>query len=165
MLLAVLVIQEELLVAIPQVQLTVVLIVVYARFLPYKKLMPIILGYVIIDNLVMGSFSPLYTPAMFFSWMLLAVVGRAIRNKPDYVAFIWVVLFGFIYGWSFIPANMIMQDYFDFWLYLKIDLPWEIAMAANGVITFLSFYYLLSELFRKLFKYQNNEIDIDTFES
>ncbi|XMB72331.1 hypothetical protein RJI07_00140 [Mycoplasmatota bacterium WC30] len=153
MLLAILVIQEEILSFIPQVQLTVILIIVYARFLSGKELYPLIIGYVILDNIIMGSFNLMYTPAMFFSWLLLAFVAQKVRNKSDYVVFMVAVIFPFIYGWSFIPATAILQHFS--WsqviAYLKIDLAAEALMAANSVATYLFFYKPLNELFIKLY--------------
>ncbi len=162
MLLAILVIQEELLVFIPQVQLTVILIIVYAHFLSYKEMVPLVIGYVILDNLIMGSFSLLYTPPMIITWLLLAIVARALRKKPDYALFIVAVLFAFVYGWSFIPSAMLIQSNFNFWIYVKADFIFEMGMAANSVATFLLFYRPLKELFGKLYKKPRNE-NIETF--
>jgi hypothetical protein len=147
MLLALLVAQEELLVFIPQVQLTVILIIVFARYLTYKELIPLVLAYVLLDNMIMGSLNLLYSLPMFLSWPLLAIVARALRKKPDYVLFIWGVAFAFIYSWMFIPVNMLVQDAFDPWLYFIIDLPWEIALAANSAATFLLLHKPLTSLF------------------
>lgn len=147
MLLALLVAQEQLLVFIPQVQLTVILIVVFARYLTYKELIPLVLAYVLLDNMVMGSLNLLYSLPMFISWPILAIVARALRNKPDYVLFIWSIVFAFVYSWMFIPVNMIVQANFDPWRYLVIDFPWEIALAANSAATFLLLHRPLISLF------------------
>lgn len=157
MLLAILVIQEEILSFLPQVQLTVILIIVYARFLSSKELYPLVFAYVILDNLIMGSFNFLYTPAMIFSWLLLALVARAIRNKPDYVAFLVAVIFPFPYGWSFLPATAILQNFTlaQTITYLKIDLGAEALMAVASVVTYLAFYQPLKELFHRLYHLNN----------
>ncbi|MBI9010028.1 MAG: hypothetical protein JEZ05_08350 [Tenericutes bacterium] len=147
MLLALLVAQEELLVFIPQVQLTVVLIIVFARYLTYKELIPLILAYVFLDNMMMGSLNLLYSLPMFLSWPILGIVARTLRNKPDYVLFIWGILFAFIYSWMFIPVNMVVQSNFSVWTYFVLDLPWEIALAFNSAATFLLFYKPLCSLF------------------
>lgn len=152
MLLSLLIAQEELLVFIPQVQLTVVLIIVFAQFLSYKELIPLLLAYVLLDNMIMGSLSLLYSLPMFFSWPLLGIVARALRNKPDYVLFALGIVFAFIYSWSFIPVNMIVQANFDPWAYLVIDFPWEVVLAINSAGTFLLFYKPLTALFETYYK-------------
>ncbi len=155
MLLAVLVAQEYILTGIPQVQLTVILILVYAHFLRYRELVPLIAAYVLLDNLLMGSFSLLYTPTMLIIWPLFAVVARSLRNKPDYANFILAVLFPFVYGWAFIPASILvmhLNTWTKVWTYLMMDIPAELTMAVVSVITFLALYRPLKELLWFLFK-------------
>jgi hypothetical protein len=89
---------------------------------------------------------------MFLSWPLLGNVARALRNKPDYMLFIWGILFAFIYSWMFIPVSMIVQVNFDVWRYFIIDLPWEIALAFNSAATFLLLYKPLTSLFETYYK-------------
>jgi len=140
MLLAILFVQEQLLVLIPQFQFTVVLIMVYAAIFPYRILIPMIAGYVLLDNIYMGSLNYLYFIPMLFAWLLLAFVARKLRNSPFYVQTIIAVVFGFVYGWVYIPARMIEQGVGIFWLYLKMDLPFEIMMAASNLVTVLLVY-------------------------
>lgn len=158
MLLAVLVAQEFILASIPQVSLTVILIIIYARYLSYKELIPVVIAYVFLDNLLMGSLNFIYTMPMLISWPLLAIIARAIRNKPIYLSFIWSILFAFIYGWMFIPANMIMMSNFNVWLYLKLDWPFEFMMAINSLTTFLIFYQPIISLFDTYYKKTNEFI-------
>ncbi len=139
-LLALLVVQEELLVALPNIQLTVALIILYAYFMPYRILIPLITGYVILDSLYMGSLNFIYFPAMLLAWLFLGCLARLLRNKPVYVLVILGGLFGFVYGWFFIPARMIEQGISIFWPYLMADLPFEILMAANNVWTVILVY-------------------------
>ena len=169
MLLAVLVVQEYILSGIPQVQLTIILILVYAQFLPYKKLIPLIMAYVLLDNLLMGSISLLYTPTMLIIWPLYAALARAILKKPDYVHLIYAIGFSFVYGWSFLPASIIIQHlntWAKIWTYLKLDFVFELMLAFNTIITFLLFYQPLMKLLTFLFKrtgsdlYKNDEMSL-----
>ncbi len=158
MLLAVLVVQEYILSGIPQVQLTIILILVYAQFLSYKKLIPLIIAYVLLDNLLMGSISLLYTPTMLIIWPLYAVFARMILKKPDYIHLIYAIGFSFIYGWSFLPASIVLQHlntWSKIWTYLKLDFVFELMMATNTIITFLLFYQPLMKLLTFLFKRMN----------
>ena len=158
MLLAVLVSQEYVMSFIPQVSLTVVLIILYAKYLSYKELIPLIVAYVFIDNLLMGSLNLVYTIPMLISWPLLAIVARAIRNKPIYLSFIWGIVFSFMYGWIFIPFNMIMMSNFRVWAYLVADLPFEIAMAASSAATIWFFYEPIDALFKTYYNKTNELI-------
>lgn len=159
MLLAVLVIQEQILVFIPQVQLTVILIIVYAQFLSYHMLAPLIVGYVLLDNLIMASFSIMYTPSMMIMWVLLGVIARMLRHKPDYTLFLWAVGFAFLYSWSFIPARLIEQSTTNVCLYLKADLIFEIILATNSVVTFQLFYQPLKKIFERIYKRHPDSLD------
>ncbi len=140
MLLAILFVQEQLLVLVPQFQFTVVLIMVYAAIFPYRILMPLIAGYVLLDNIYMGTLNYLYFIPMLTAWLLLAFVSRKLRFKPFYIQTITAIAFGFVYGWIYLPARMIEQGVGIFWLYLKMDLPFEIMMAASNFVTVLLVY-------------------------
>lgn len=155
MLLAVLVVQEYVLTGIPQVQLTVLLILVYAMFLPYAELIPMIVAYVLLDNLLMGSFSLLYTPTMLIIWPLFAVVARRLRRHPDYLKFILVIVFSFVYGWAFVPASiyvMHLSSWTMVYSYLVADFPAEIAFAVVNIITFQLLYTPLVRLLGMLMR-------------
>lgn len=150
MLLAILFVQEQLLVLVPQFQFTVVLIIVYAAIFPYKILLPMIFAYVLLDNIYMGTMNYLYFIPMAFAWLALASVSREIRHKPFYIQVILAVAFGFVYGWVYLPARMIEQGVGIFWLYLKMDLPFEIMMAASNLLTMLVAYQPLRYSLEKL---------------
>ncbi len=148
MLLAVLIAQEQLLIFLPNIQLTVVLIMVYAAILPGYLLVFLVLGYVLLDNLIMGSFSLIYTPPMLLAWLMLALIGRLVRDRSMIVILLAALLFGFLYGWVFIPFNMIVYGLNVFWPYLASDLPFEIVMAVNNYFTVLLLYRPLTALLR-----------------
>ena len=83
---AILFIQEEALTFIPNVQLTVFLLVLYSKRLGFIKTSIIIIIHVILDNLVMGSFSVIWTPAMFVGWMLIPTnICTAFRHVENFI--------------------------------------------------------------------------------
>jgi hypothetical protein len=157
MLLAILFVQEQFLILIPQFQFTVVLIMVYAFIFPYRILVPMIVAYVLLDNMYMSSLNLLYFIPMLFGWLLLAVVSRMIRNKPFYSQVILAVIFGFVYGWLYLPARMIEQGIHIFWPYLIADLPFEIMMAASNLITVLLVYEPLKFSLSNLLQINNRK--------
>lgn len=150
MLLAILVVQEELLSLLPNVQLTTLLIMVYASILPLSLFISLTVGYVFLDSLLMGSLNPVYMIPMFFSWILLGLVTRKFKNKPLWVLLVIATAFGFIYGWSFIPSKMIMFEYFKLWPYLASDILFEVIMAVSNFVTVAILYLPLKKLFTQL---------------
>ena len=61
---AILFVQEQLLTFLPNVQLTVFLIVLYSKVFGLSKTLIIILIHTILDNILMSSFSLYYFPFM-----------------------------------------------------------------------------------------------------
>lgn len=153
MLLAILFVQEQLLAFDINVQLTVLLIAVYAAILPPALLYPVVVGYVLLDNLFMGSFSVLYTPAMFAAWLLFAAVMRALRKGSLWKKALAATLFGFVYGWFFAVPFAITFGIDRLWPYLVADFfPAEVTMAAVGLATVLFLYEPLRRLLTTLYK-------------
>ncbi len=140
MLLSVLVVQEEVLMFIPNVQLTTVLIMVYAAVLPLPLLLVLVSGYVVIDGFIMGTFFSYYTVPMLFSWLLLALVARAIRHRSFWMIVLVAVIHAFIYSWSFIPIRIMEQGIGILWPYLVADVPFELMLAASNLVTVFLFY-------------------------
>jgi len=146
MLLAILVAQEELLVLIPNVSFTTVLIMIYGVVLPLSLYSSVIIGYVVLDNLIMGSFIPVYVIPMILMWLLLGIVARRFKDHPLYVQVIIGILFAILYGWSFIPGNMILISGFKLWPYLLADFVAEGIMALSSAITIIFVYYPIRKL-------------------
>jgi len=161
MLLAVLYVQELLLSGLPNIQLTVVLIMVYAAVLPLSLSLPIVIGYVLLDNLLFGTISLIYTPAMFFSWMLLAIVAKLLSKKSFYAILGFAVLFAFLYGCSFIPANIMVQGITNFWPYLWADLPFELIMALSNFVSVLLLYRPLKSILKNLYEPSSSSLDLE----
>ncbi len=155
MLLAVLVVQEELLVLLPNIQLTTVLLMVYAAILPGSMLGILVVAYVFIDNLIMGSMNLMYIVPMLLAWLVFSFIARAIRHKSMFVILGFAFIYGFVYGWFYIPAKIIEQGINVFWPYLQADIPFEIIMAVNNYFTVLLLYPILRNLLEPLTaKYQ-----------
>jgi len=140
MLLAILVVQEEVLVLIPNVQLTTLLIMAYAAVLPTSLLLILIPGYVLIDSLLMASLNPIYMIPMIIAWLILGLVSKAIKDKPLAWIVGFAVFFGFFYGWTFIPSKMLTNDLFLVWPYLVSDFPFEVTMAITNLFA-VAFLY------------------------
>jgi hypothetical protein len=159
MLLTILVVQEQLLSGLPNIQITAILILIYAEFLKDREIYPMIVAYVILDNLIVGSLSIMYTPPMLIAWLLLVFVTKLLKDKPIYVKFIMIVLFGFVYGWVYLPFTAIVQKFnlTQIITYLKYDLVFEALMAASNAAGFLILYEPLTRLFKMYYR-QSDEM-------
>lgn len=134
LLLGVLVAQEYALLGIPNVQLTVVLLLVYAAVLPWSALVPLTVAYVVLDNWIMGSLNIVYFVPMLAAWLLLVTVGKGLAKGPRWAMVLWGTAFGFVYGWFFaIPQTILLHV--DLWAYLAADFPFEVVMASTDFVT------------------------------
>lgn len=143
-------IQEEALSFIPNVQLTVFLLVLYSKRLGFVKTSIIIVIHVILDNLVMGSFSVIWTPAMFVGWMLIPIVICTIFRKIDnfiILAFAGAFL-SFTYCWCFILPNYLIMHIKPL-QYLKTDILFECILAASSFVSILCLYIPIKNVFIK----------------
>ena len=153
MLVTILYVQELILSGIPNVQMTVVLIMVYGAALPLGMSLSIVSAYVFLDNLLFGSFSILYTPGMLIAWMTLLLVSKALANKKFVWTLAFATLFGIIYGWFYIPGKFIEQGIFNLGAYLIADLiPFGIILMINNFFTVLLMYRHLRTLLESLSK-------------
>lgn len=131
--------QEQLLLILPNIQFTVLLMFVFASVFTKKEMFIYVLGYVLIDSLYMGAFNPFYMMPMMLAWFSIAwfyqyfLKGSNNIYKKASIAF----LFGFVYGWVFIPFTMIQTGVDSFLPYLIADLPYEIIMGTTGFLTVL----------------------------
>jgi energy-coupling factor transport system substrate-specific component len=154
MYLAVIVVLESLMAGLPNVQLTVVLMMAFAVTFPKAIFMPFVLAYVVIDNFagifLMGSIDPFIMIPMTVAWLVLVYATYAFRKKPFYWLIGFGLIYGFLYGWIYIPAHMIRFGITTFWPYLLADLPFEITMAVTNVISISLLYPPLVKLMRDL---------------
>lgn len=141
-------VQEQALLMLPNVQLTVVLMFVFVSVFTYKESVIYILVYVLLDNLYLGGFSLFSLIPMLVAWNLIPIVYHTVLRKTtdEKVLAVAAFLFGFVYSWSFIPGAILMYGLDGVWeYYLLADIPFEIILAVTG---FLSVLWLYQPLFR-----------------
>jgi hypothetical protein len=70
-----------------------------------------------------------------------------------------IVLFGFVYGWVYLPFTAIVQKFnlTQIITYLKYDLVFEALMAASNAAGFLILYEPLTRLFKMYYR-QSDEM-------
>lgn len=138
-------VQEQLLIFIPNVQFTILLIVLFTRYFTFRESTIYIMVYVLLDNMYMGSLNLLYTPPMFIAWMLIPISQKLFLHKvtKEFHLAIFGFVFGFVYSWMFIPVRMLEMGISQFWPYFLLDIPFEIILASTG---FISIYWLFKPL-------------------
>ncbi len=131
-------VQEQMLLIIPQVQLTVLLMFVFASVFNYRESFIYITVYVILDNLYMGGFNPFDAIPMFFAWNTIPYIYNIVLRRTDneYKIAMAAFVFGFLYSWSFIPGQIVLLGIDQVWQYYVLaDIPWEIALAIVGYVS------------------------------
>ena len=147
---AIIFIQEEALTFIPNLQLTVFLLVLYSKRLGFIKTSIIIVIHVLLDNLVMGSFSVIWTPAMFVGWMLIPIVICTIFRKIDNFIILAIAgaILSFTYCWCFILPNYLVLHIKPL-KYLASDITFECILASSSFISILFLYIPCKNIFIK----------------
>ncbi len=135
-------VQEQILTIIPNVQFTTLLLVLYVSLFKWRESVAMIVIYVILDNLYMNSFNPIYTPAMLLAWLTIPLLYYTVlgQTKSEVKLAVFGLLYGFYYGWVFIPFRMVELGITEFWPYLMLDIPFQIIMAVSNFITILWLY-------------------------
>ncbi|MFP4286425.1 MAG: hypothetical protein ACLFRI_01900 [Candidatus Izemoplasmataceae bacterium] len=160
MCITILFVQEQLLILIPNVQFTTLLVVLYAALFTFKENVLIIMVYVFLDNLALGTLYPLMMAPMFIAWMIIPISYHTFlrKTKNVYILAFFGILFGILYGFVFVPFRMIEQEVFDIWAYIIADIPFQIVMALSNFITILwLFTPLYNTLNKELIKWNQLE--------
>ena len=136
---AIIFVQEFVLSFIPNVQLTQCLITVFYYSLGLVDTLIIIVIHVFLDNLTMGSFNLIYTPAMLIGWISLPLILHLFkRNQNRFFSATIVALHSIIYCMLFALANALILEV-PFLTYFIADIPFEVILIVNGFITTLVF--------------------------
>ena len=148
---AILFLQEELLNFLPNVQLTVFLILLYAKCLGFWKTMMIVTAYLLLDAAFMGSLNPVFTTGQWIGWMLNPLITcTCLRKTENSVALAGAAAgFALLYCWVMILPTMWML-HVDFVPYMLSDIPFELILAASSFLSTLLLYDPLRKLLPKL---------------
>jgi hypothetical protein len=149
-------VQEQLLMGFPNIQLTVLLIILFSTIFSYKESMIMVLVYVVLDSLVTGTMDLFYVFPLLIGWSIIPTVYNFVlkRTVNEYYLAGFALVFGFLYGWVFIPFRMVQFGVSIVWPYFVADLPFEIIMAVVGFSTVL---LIFKPLYRALHSILNEE--------
>jgi len=157
---AILFTQEQLLMFLPNIQLTVLLIILFTSVYTFKESIIMITAYVLLDSLFMGGFNVFYMVPMLLAWYLIPLSYHTLlrKTKSELKLALFALIFGFIYGWMFIPFNMIQTGIPNFVPYLIADIPFELIMATTGFLTVLWIYQPLYKVLTEIVTVKNHSI-------
>ena len=146
---SILFVQEQALMFLPNIQFTVVLLIVYSSVFSKKDMFVLIFVYVFLDSMYYGGLNPFYMIPMLLAWSLIPIVHHTVlqHTKNEYILAIFALVFGFVYGWMFIPFQMIQTSITNPIPYLMADILFEVIMGTTGFLSVLWVYKPLLNLF------------------
>lgn len=150
---SILVVQEQILAFLPNIQLTLFLMVVFSKKLGLIRTIIIITCYTLIDGLIGGPFNIIYFLFMLIGWLFIPILLCTVFKKvksPLFLALLGV-MFSFSYSWINIIPNLILTSA-NIISYLIADLPFEVLLAASSFLTILWLYKPSEIVFEKLTK-------------
>ena len=152
----VLVLQKELMSGLPNISLTVFLMLLYAKCLGFGRTSVIITVYLLLDSVLWGSLNPIFTTAQWIGWMLGPLLYCTVFKKTEdnIVLACAAALAAFLYCWVMIvPTALVYTNQIGtLGAYILTDIPWEILLALSGFLPTLLLYEPLSKLMRILLR-------------
>lgn len=137
-------VQEELFTFIPNFQFTFLLLAVYVTVFGYKKTSLIILAHILLDNLFMGSLTPIVMIPMWMGYMAYIGVIWLLKNKSLWMIVTGGVICSFFYCMLFLVTNAIFLN-IDVYYYWLADIPFEIMLMSCTAFTLIFLYRPLSK--------------------
>ena len=151
-------VQEQLLFFLPNIQLTILLLVVYSKRLGFIKTSIVVVVHTFLDCLVTGSLNLYYFPFMMIGWMMIPIIICLFFRKCEnpFIFSIMGIVFALIYCWIFIIPNILIPNGFinstGIINYLVADSTFEILLAASSFISILWLYTPCVKAFDKILK-------------
>ena len=152
LLVALLIVQEQLLTFIPNVQLTFFMLVLFSKKLNIVHSFIICFIYVLLDSFLAGSFN-LFLPFMMIGVLFIPLSINTIFKKVESNILLALlgILYSFIYSFILIIPGCILFN-MDFITYLKGDIIYEIVLAISSFISILLLYNPCSKIFDEYYK-------------
>ena len=157
MFIAIIFAQEEALTFIPNVQLTVLLLMVYGAVVGPLWGSVIVLAHCFLDNVFMGSLMPQVFIPMALGWECVMLLGFLGKKFPLYVKVIFSILGALIYCWMFVLFNSFMFVNIDIYKYIIADIPFEIILCCSSGIS-------VALLYVPIYKLANDGYNFDKIE-
>jgi hypothetical protein len=136
---SIVVVLEKVLEFLPNIQLTVVLLMAFIFFLSLPEALILVTIYTILD-ILLGGIS-LYAIPMFFAWNLFAIIvffAKGNLLKLLMIGTIYPIIYSLILGLPYIYALNI-----DFRLYYLADIPFTGIFIVGNIVTILWLYKMI----------------------
>ena len=149
-------VQEQLLSILPNIQLTILLLVLYSKKLGLIKTVIIVIIHSFLDCLVTGSLNLYYFPFMLMGWLLIPVIINLFFRKTESVITLSImgIVFALLYSWVYIIPNVLIpnESISNVGLinYLAADILFEILLAGSSFLSILWLYNPCSKVFDKI---------------
>ena len=154
----ILIVQEQLLSVLPGIQLTVFLMILYSKKFGLTKSVIIIIVHVLMDNLLMQSFSLMYTPTMLIGWLIIPLTLCTIFKKVESPLFLGIlgIVYSFIYSWLYIIPNYFLHNIGPI-EYIISDILFEVVLAICSFLTIFWLYKPCQRLINSLLNKSNKK--------
>lgn len=156
MMTVILFVSEQMLAFLPNIQVTVLLIVLYSRLFGLKKTLLIVVVHTLADNLVYGSLMPMTLIPMLLGWSLIPILLNTVFKRINKT--VYLALFGFfysyLYGFLYIPFTVYFTGA-DFISTLILDIPFSTILGISSFLSILWLYEPLYHFVSNLIKEQN----------
>jgi len=148
-------VQEEALTMLPNIQLTFLLISLFAAIFGIKYSLIIVCIHVILDNVVMGSFTPIVMIPMLIGYTILVIVMNLVKNENLVIKVVCASICSWIYCMLFLFANALWLD-IDVHAYFIADIPFEILLVLSTTFTITYLYRPLEKVISR--EWNKNQI-------
>ncbi len=145
MITVILFVQEQLLSFIPNIQFTFLLIALYTSVLGIYNSILIVVVHVLLDNLIMGSFTPTVIIPMMIGYVITIILVSLVKKKNLILITSMVVIGNIIYAICFAVMNILV---FDIKLkpYIAGDIPFTALMVLSTIVTMIFLYRPLEKV-------------------
>ena len=145
--------QEQLMNFLPNINFTILLMVLYAKTFGFVKTSMIITVYLIMDATFMASLNPIWTTGQWIAWMTVPLlICTVFKKTEDSLKLAFAGALGaFLYCWVMILPTMGVLNT-PFVPYLIKDIPFELLLAGSSFLTILLLYDPMRKLLKKLLR-------------
>ena len=164
MFIAIIFAQEEALTVIPNVQLTVLLLMVYGAVVGPLWGTVIVLAHCLFDNLFMASLMPSVFFPMAIGWEIVMLFGWISKKWPIILKIVLSIVGALIYCWLFVLFNWLMIPMIDIYKYIIADIPFEIVLMTSSGISVALLYIPIYNIANKGYnfdKVKENKLEIN----
>lgn len=151
-------VQEQILSFLPNIQLTILLLILYSKKLGLIKTSIIIVIHSFLDCLVTGSLNIYYFPFMLIGWVFIPIIIKIFFKKTESVFILAVmgIVFSLLYSWIYIIPNVLIPNEsitkVGIINYLVADATFEVLLASSSFLSILWLYNPCSKAFDKILK-------------